>query len=153
MITPTGFQSWKEYFSFVLAREYISAKTGEVFIFKREKLEKLGSSLSSLGMKPLDFFLKEIRNPLMLVTTTASALFITSILYYPSQTGSIVTTILPFLKEIEPYHVRAFAYGMCQSIILGLGMRAYGRLENHTLMEAFKKKEIIPISIGTHIRR
>lgn len=149
MIAPTGFQSWKEYFSFVLAREYVSNRTGEVFVFEKGALEKIGRSLSSIGTKPVDYFLKEIRNPLMLLSTTVSALFLTSIVFYPSETWSIATRIFPFIENVKSHHVHACFYGISQSIILGIGMQAYGRLGNHALMQAFQKKEIIPIPIGS----
>jgi hypothetical protein len=149
MIAPTGFSNWKEYFSFVLAREYVSAETGEDFASKEGRLEKAGRSLAAIGTKPVDFFLREIRNPLVLLSTTAAALFLTSILFYPAQTWAITTAIFPFVERVKHHHIHALGYAISQSIILGLGARAYGRLGNRELMDAFRAKKIIPLSIGT----
>lgn len=149
-MTPTGFATWNDYFSFVLAREYVSSDTGEIFPVKKGPLEKFGRACASLAVQPVDFLLREIRNPLVLLSMTVGALFLTSVAFYPTQTWNLAAQVLPFIKGIKSYHVHAFFYGTSQSVILGLGTQALGRLRNPALMEAFQNKRIIPISIGTH---
>lgn len=152
-MTPAGFGSWREYFSFGLAREYQRIDTGQLFEMQPGILERAGRALSVVVMKPLDALARGIRNPLVILSLTVTSLFFVSIAFYPVQTWAIVTTVLPLVKYITAAHVQAACYAISQATILGLGLQAFGRFNNEALMAQHKAGNILPIPIGAVRKR
>ncbi len=156
-MTPTGFDSWKHYFSFAMAREYAAPqRQGQEPItppHQPNSVERVGHSLAAVVISPLDAVLRGIRNPLVVVSTALVLIFLASIAFYPVQTWGLVTTVLPFVSKIQAHHIQAVCYGVSQVVILGLGVRTIGRLSNEALMRAYRAKEVVPVPIGAILRR
>lgn len=148
MTIPRDFSSWHSYFSFALAREFVNREDSAHAPIPQGRLERAGRILAAFAMRPLDSLLREIRNPLVLLALTIFALAVASIAYYPVQTFQIATALLPFLKSITAEHVRAGTYFLAQTVILGLGLQALGRLLNPQLLTAYQQGEILAIPIG-----
>ncbi|HEY4255411.1 MAG TPA: hypothetical protein VGM34_03585 [Chlamydiales bacterium] len=152
-MTPNGFNTWREYFSFTLAREYMSRDTGELFSFQPGYLERAGKVFSFVVLTPLDAFLRGIRNPLVILSLTMISLFFVSIAFYPVQTWALASSAIPLIKGIKSSHIQAACYLVSQGLILGLGLRAVGRLSNQSLMDAYRAGSIVPVPIGARVIR
>ncbi len=148
MITPSEFGSWKEFFSFGLAREYQRLDNGQLFEVQSGRLETVGRTLSVIVIKPLDALARGIRNPLVILSLTMVSLFFVSIAFYPLQTWGVVSTVLPFVKSITAAEIQVSYYTISQATILGLGLQAFGRFNNPALMQAHRDRAIRPIPIG-----
>lgn len=134
------FDSYKSYFSFVFAREFAELKAGRPFHYEKGRLEKVGEVFSSPSLKPGDYVLRNIRNPLFITATVIFALALTTFLFYP-------TFVPAFL--INATGVKLTAFLLTQSTILGLCMRTLGRLNNSRLIAAWEGKHIRPVHIGS----
>lgn len=151
MLTPTGFESYKEYFQFVLAREYRDAHTNEKFEYPKSRLEILGDWLSKPAIGLTDRAILNIRNPLMITALAVVAIGITTLIFYPDQVVQHITRTIPITKKIEPWMIKGVMYLIACTTIFGLGLRADQRLANLTLRNNWDQtpRKIVPISIGT----
>lgn len=147
-MTPAGFGSWREFVAFGVAREYQRVDTNQPFESSPGRIELTGKALSVAVIKPLDVLLQGIRNPLVILSLTMVSLFFVSIAFYPAQTWAILSTALPMVKQITASHIQAACYALSQATILGLGLQAFGRFSNQSLMAAHRAGEIRPVPIG-----
>lgn len=147
-MTPAGFDSWRSFWSMATAREFFDLETKQT-VKRRSCLEVTGSHLSAVLLKPLDAVMKEFRNPVVIVALTVSLIFIASIVFYPAQTFGMACRILPFLKAVRPHHVKAALYFISQIAIGGIGLRMFGRLSNHELMQGVRSGRVMPVPIGS----
>lgn len=154
-LQPTGFDSFIEYWRFVWAREFHDvdppfAKTE----YEKTILERVGDVM----VRPLvglgDHALRNIRNPLMVLTITLTAIVAVTILFYPEELVKAVSKVVPFALRIKPWMFRAGVFALVQTTILGVGLRALGRLspwgELWGLWDQLPRR-IRPVSIGTEI--
>jgi hypothetical protein len=148
MMTPSGFDSWKGFGSFALAREFGDQKTKNIYLSHSTRLEEIGDALSSVVMKPIDAVMRGFRNPLVIVALTVSLIFIASLVFYPVQAMAAACRILPFLKHVNAAHVKAALFGVSQAVILGLGLRTVGRLSNDDLKDKVRNGRVFPIPVG-----
>ncbi|MCI0381787.1 MAG: hypothetical protein L0207_01885 [Chlamydiae bacterium] len=148
---PTGFDSWKNYFAFVFAREFVYKTNNAPYEYQKNLLEKIGSGCIYPVFKPLDLAISEIKNPLAILTLTVSAATLVTIIYYPAELISFVSKIFPAARNIQPYMVKFGAYIFIQTAILGIGLRGYGRLGQKDLLQKFQAKTIYPITIGSKV--
>jgi hypothetical protein len=147
-MTPIGFDSWKQYFRFSLAREFVDCQTAVPFT-AHTRLEKAGDFMAKIVVKPLDLAIREFRNPAVIAALTITLLAATTIAFYPAQSLLIAYKVLPFLKAIKAHHITAALFAITQTTIVGLGIRTVARLSNAELMQKYHAKEIFPITIGT----
>jgi hypothetical protein len=148
MLTPTGFSSWSNYFKFSFAREFIHQDTCAKFEYKRNLCEKIGGYLANPLFGPVDFLIREKRNPLLITSLAMFALALVSIAFYPTQFMAIVCMIVPFVSNIEPWMVKFACYVLSASIIAGSGIKTFGRLSNKILTDAWKLQTIRSLPIG-----
>lgn len=148
-MTPTGFPSWKSFFSFTLARGFLDTERGSL-IEPREvgRLESIGRTFS-WAVQPVDLLLKNIRNPLVIISLTMTSLFVATIAFYPLQAWTAAVTVFPFLeKAATPHVLQAGCYFLTQATIAGLGIKAFGRLSNQDLLDRYLTGQVIAIPIG-----
>lgn len=138
------FASFKSYCRFAMAREFVHKETGSPFIYAKKRLEKIGDLLASPLIKPGDFVLKNIRNPLFVTAAVIIGLALTTLLFYPAIIPSLV---------LFTFTVKAGIFLLCQSTILGIGLRTLGRLGHPELMSAWDRQKLAPVPIGAILIR
>lgn len=151
MITPTGFDSWSNFFEFGLAREFVSADVEEAIEIPESRLEKFGHVLSFPLLHPVNYLMREIKNPLVILSLTVALVALATLIFYPAQMMAAVYSVLPFLAKVQPWMAKLAAFCVVQTTILGMGLRALGRMCNTDLRKAWDNKEIVAIHIGARI--
>lgn len=154
-LTPTGFDSYKQYFQFAFAKEFRLQENYDPFVYPKSALERVGEGLAKPFTGFTDYSLKNIRNPLFITTLAMTAICAVTILFYPDRVVQWVERFIPMVLNVKPWMVKAGFYTVIQSMILGLGLRTLGRLNNPSLWETWtlEPRKIIPISLGTEIVR
>lgn len=146
------FDSCKDYFKFVWARDFYHLEQQKVIHYSPSRLEKAGRALLAPAFTPIDQLLRNIKNPLVITALTIMAIAIVTIAFYPATVITAVGTVLPFIFNIQPWMLKLTLFLAVELNILAIGMRTLGRLNNASLMQAWTRREIIPIMIGTQIR-
>jgi hypothetical protein len=143
-----AYESVRSYLRFATAREFWNAdNTQDEFIYQKSTLEKIGSVLVSPLWNTSDAAFRNIRQPLFITALTAAALATTTLAYYPEEVFEMISKVVP-LNRIEPWTVKLTMWIASQTLILGFGLRTYGRLDNHHLKSAWDTKAIIAVPIG-----
>jgi hypothetical protein len=115
-------------------------------------LEKVGRVFQWGVAGFLDFFLRNFKNPLMIITLTAIAMVVTTFCFYPIVTFAGIVAVIPFLQYvITPTVLLAITFGIAQLTILGICLRTLGRLNNQGLMGRYNAGELKPILIGQKV--
>lgn len=153
MFTPTGFDSRADYFRFMWARKFLTADRRQEFTYAKSKLEILGEGLSKPALGLTNYALQNIRNPLMITALTLAAIGVTTILFYPDQFVRQVVQFMPFALCLKAWMIKAGLYAATQMMIIGVGLRTLGRLNNLQLRNAWAQRQVIPIFIGTELIR
>jgi hypothetical protein len=148
MKAPIGFASWTSYFHFVAATDFADARTGYSLQKEKNAFERIGEIVVKPIFLPLNFLVREIKNPLVIVALTTSLIAIATLIFYPTQFMAVCYTALPFLAKVKPWMVKFALYLVAEGTITALGMRALGRLCNRELVRAWHAREIIPIHLG-----
>lgn len=130
------------FFSFALAMEFHENK--QPYKYEKNYTECVGQALTFPLGKPLHILTREIKNPITIIAFTALACLTATIVFYP-QTFS---ALLPFVKSVKPWAVKAGIFALTQVTIIGLGVRNYGRLTNDELRNKWNRGELEPIYIG-----
>lgn len=132
------FNSFTDYLRFVCARKFV---TDDNRTFRTEnKSERWGGYLVTPLLKPLNFCLQNIRNPLMVVALTVGALFMSTLIFYPASLSALAIAV-PI--------IRLTAFTLTQATIIGLCVRTLGRLANKPLMQAWEAGSIYPVGLGS----
>ena len=100
--------------------------------------------------------MRNIRNPLMTLSVTLTAILAVTILFYPEELMQFVSRAIPLAQQMQPYMVKVALFTTVQVTILGLGLRTFGRLSHSgELWRAWDQtpRQIIPIAIGTQVIR
>ena len=102
------------------------------------RLEQLGNLFSWFVYEFKKRLLRTICDPRFItVVFTVIAMILTSLLFYPSDTWSILSRSLNWTFDLINWSYVRFGLWMLSEItIVGLGMRAFGRFSNPRLMEA-----------------
>lgn len=141
------FSTFREYARFAMAREFIYADPDKGdFRYHKNKIERLGDFLVAPLFSPSDKLLSNIRNPALIASLTALALFANTAAFYPS----VVEKIFSYTWLLHDG-----SFYLSTATILGLGMRTLGRLHplDNDLMQAWDKKELIPVPLGAEFIR
>lgn len=155
-ITPTGFHSFREYWQFAWAREFRDVHTHERVIYAKTRLEQLGDFLVYPVMRVADHTMRNIRNPLMILSVTLTAILAVTILFYPEELMKLVVKGIPIAQKFKPWMVKAALFTAFQVTILGIGIRTLGRLDpSGELWNLWNQgpRDIMPIAVGTQIVR
>ncbi len=148
MIVPTGFQSWKDYFDFTLARKFVDTENQTDFQYPRTLAEKIGQIVSRPVIEPLSFATKNIRNPAFVLALSTNAIALVTIAFYPTQFMAVVSRTVPFVLKTEPWMVKFGTYLTIEATIFGLGLRAFGRVSNQELLASWQEKKITAVRLG-----
>jgi hypothetical protein len=138
----------RNFFSFAMAKEFRDVHTGVEFHVEKNRIERLGDALRWDVGNAADFLLREIKNPIMIVSLTALALLAVSIAFYPAATLAATANVLPIVVYIKPWMVKFALYIVVQKTLMGVGVRTYGRLCNAQLMNAWHEGSIRAAHIG-----
>lgn len=138
------FDSFKNYLRFVVASNFVHKEDYRPFTYSKNRWEKIGEAIASPILKPGDYILKNIRNPLFITAVVIVGIALTTLVFYPA--------LIPQCLALTTVS-KAGGYLMIQSTIIGLCIRMLGRLHNQQLMSAWDKQDLQPINIGTTIIR
>lgn len=136
------------------AREFWDVDNDERVIYAKTRLERLGDFLTYPMMKMADHTMRNIRNPLMILSVTLTAIIGVTILFYPEELMQVVSRAIPIAQQVKPWMIKATLYTTLQTTILGVGLRTLGRLDpSGELWNLWNQlpREIVPIAIGTQI--
>lgn len=131
-----------------LAKSFRIAETGEEFSYEKNSIEKVGHALRYAIGNIVDITLREIRNPITIVSLTAIAMVAVTIAYYPATVIGIIAKVFPLALKIEPWRLKFALYLSIQMTILGVGIRALGRFANPSFIEKWKTGDLEPVYIG-----
>lgn len=156
----THFDSFNEYLRFVGAKYFWDRQNDVIFVAPKGYLERVGEVLTFPLIRPLDFALRNLQNPLFITALVIVGIVATSILFYPATFISVIGTVVPPLLLITPSVGKFTLYLLLQSTILGLFMRTWGRLNpSGGIMAAWNQRNdlgerrLVPITIGVRISR
>lgn len=137
------FDSFSGYLRFATAREFTYTDQKETsFKYTKNRCEKIGDALATPVMRPLDFTARNSRNPLLIAALTVVGIFLSTLIFYPAVFAGVFTeTVIVCLKAV--------AFTLTQTTILGLGLRTLGRLNNRELKDEWLKQRIIPQPLGS----
>ena len=151
MTAPTGFRSWSNYFQFALAREFVDSAS-KLPYKNRNFLERVGHIVARPLLAPANFLLENIKSPVMILACTVMTIALISVAFYPAQMIGLMTTVLPFLANIEVWMIKGVIFGALEGTILAVGMRALGRVCNPQLRAAWLAGEVTALQLGTQAR-
>lgn len=153
-INPTGFDSFSEYWKFAWAREFRYSEDEETVVYEKTKMERLGDVIVYPIMRISDHTLRNIRNPLMILSVTITAIAVVTILFYPEELVKSVAKVVPYAAHFKPWMVKVTLYTLLQINVLGLCLRTLGRLDpSGELWELWDAapRAIFPIGVGTEV--
>lgn len=137
------FDRFSDYLRFAGAREFTYRDQKDTsFKYTKNRCEKIGHALAKPVIGPLDFIGRNSRNPLLIAALTITAVFVATLIFYPSVIAIVFTaTVVVCLK--------AAAFTLTQAAIVGLCLRTLGRLNNQELMRKWAAHRLSPQSIGS----
>lgn len=141
-MVATLFNSAGEYWRFVGAKEFCLSANGKQFLYEKNYLERIGDALVRPILGTSDGLLQNIKRPLFIVAAAIVVIVILTLIFYPSKLTSLM------VRSIEPWMIKFGLHIAFQVTILGLGIRAIGRMNNETVAKAWNTHKIIPIPIG-----
>lgn len=101
------------------------------------RLEKIGNTLSWGAYELKAIFVKLFYDPRFItICFTTFAMFLTALLFYPSDTWSMLSKSCRWIVDhINWSYIRFCLWLLSEITILGIGMRAFGRFSNPKLLE------------------
>lgn len=101
---------------------------------------------------PLDLTLRNIQRLLVINSLALAAMSLVTIAFYPDHFVHMVQRFAPFLL-VKASTLKFVTYVALQSIILGFGVRTFGRLCNSELMTAWNQhpRIITSVPLGTEL--
>lgn len=131
--------SWKEGFRFALCWK-LEAKEG--FTPLNNKMEILGSWIIEPFYKMLDCASRHLKKPLTIVLLTLFSSLIIGIAFYNIPAFKFLGKVVP----VKVFRFLIFIYIEC--IFFGMGCRAFGRFQNRSLVELWKKEKLAALFPG-----
>lgn len=150
MFAPKGFSSIGNYIKFCLARSYVTKESRAPFHYPNDPfyMERIGDILSRSLSEPLHYAVANLYNPVFITGFTFSAMGVATLIYYPKQVNAFLEKFIPQAKHINPHTAKFALFAFFQFTILGIGIRALGRLNNLELRNAWRANQIEALQIG-----
>lgn len=148
---PIGFDSWRHYFNFVFAREFRNVDDNQIFAYSQTRMQKVGAILSKPIVSLTNYTLLNIRSPIVILSLTIVAIAGVSIMFYPAELVDFLSKIIPISHKVEPWMAKMILFLTVQTTILGVGLRAIGRLNNDELWAAWKTRQIYAVVLGAQL--
>lgn len=137
------FDTLVSYLHFGLCRNFsVNIASSTPYHYTQNNLEKVGNFLSRPVLGPLDFSVRNGRNPLFILALTVVGVFTATMLFYPAVIAQAITPLALLV-------IKTGSFIALQSAILGLGLRTLGRLNNPELMKAWDNAEIVSNRFGS----
>lgn len=143
------FDSASDYFNFVFAREFRTRDKEDIFRGSSHSslLERVGGVLTAPILWTGDKLWQN--KPIFCVIVSVILIAAISFAIYPVATAAFFISIAPFLAKITPQIPRVAAFVLGEATVLGVGLRAIGRMSNEKLVKAWNQKKIFPVKFGT----
>lgn len=146
------FQAVKNCYHFVSCREFWHQTPSEgSFEYEKNWAERWGDAMVRPVFKNTDTALRHIREPYMITALTLAAIGMVTLVFYPEKCGEFLTDTLPIGDYIKPWMIKFGVYLGTEAVILGAGLRTFGRYDNQELIDAWREKRILAIPMGTVI--
>src|SRR5437868_10796956 len=95
------FESFANYLQFSLCRNF-SLQDGSPYLYTQNTCEKVGNFLSKPVLGPLDFSVRNGRNPLFILALTVVGVFTATMLFYPAVVAQAITPLaLLIIKTVS----------------------------------------------------
>jgi hypothetical protein len=146
------FKSVADYSKFIGAREF-RHPDGKLIESNKNILEKVGGLLTKPVLGFSDIAFRNITNPLVITAITIMAIAVITIVFYPTTFIATIAIAIPKLLLLQPWMAKFAIYVLAECTILGLGIRGVGRLNNPTLIDAYTRGQLVPISVGSTQKR
>lgn len=151
------FDSTADYFHFVFAREFRTSDaeaklfdgsvhpslSGRIGVF----LERVGGVLTAPILWTGDKLWQN--KPIFCIVITAILIAAISYAIFPAATVAWLVSIAPFLAKIAPKIPQAAVFALGEATVLGVGLRALGRMSNIDLVKAWNNKEVFAVRFGS----
>lgn len=142
-----SFGSSGEYFRFIGAKEFRTVNNGELFSHDKNILEKIGEGLSKPVLGTSDMVMRNIKKPLFVTAVAITVIVLLTLVFYPSTFAGMVGSV------VQPWIIKFGFYIALQTTVLGVGIRAIGRLRNEAITTAWNQKKIFALQIGMEDHR
>jgi hypothetical protein len=125
--------SFQNHLRFAFQKETLESRQGIL----RNRCERIGDMVAWFAYDFRHFFVKIFFDPRTItIELTLLAMLLTSLIFYPFITGSILCTIFFWLIDTISWNdVRFILWVICEITIVGLGLRIFGRFSNHELKQ------------------
>lgn len=133
--------SWKEGVRFALAGELLSEE-GIASVYKMSATERLGSQILKPLYRMIDFASKHIRQPFAICLFTILASLFAALVFYNIPAFIILGKLFP--SKI----VRCLLFLYVELNFFAMGCRAFGRFNNKTLVELWKRGRLVAVFPG-----
>lgn len=147
----TEFSSCRNYFQFLFAKGF--TLDNKLFAYSQNCLERAGSFLIAPTLGVADLTGQNIRNPLVSTAALIVAIAIVTICFYPVHFINAVGYVCPILLKITPQMAKGVVFALSQTTIVGVCLRALGRMTNRSLCIQWNARKIVPLPIGTSIEK
>lgn len=146
-VIPTHFSSWGDYLKFVFAKGFYNPETEEEIA--PSTMEKISQKIYGIFQKPIDMMLTNIKEPWFIAGINIVGVTAVTVAIYPDQSFEVLKTACSPFFQLEPGNLKSVVYGLIQTTIFGLWARTMARLNDSQLVNAWEKREILPIHLGS----
>lgn len=141
----TGFDSFREYAQFALAKGFKNRRTKDVYSNREHPWERCGDILVRPVLGGMNLSLQNIRNPPVISALALVAISVATAFFYPER--------IPNLPFLTGGNLRFGFYSTAVVTIVGLALRTLGRLqgklfEEWQLRDLNGRRGLKPIPIG-----
>jgi hypothetical protein len=133
--------SWKEGVRFALATELLSEEK-VALSYKMSSAEKLGSWFLRPLYRMIDLVAKKIQQPLAICLFTIVTALFAALVFYNIPAFVILGKLFP--SKV----VRCLLFLYVELNLFAMGCRAFGRFNNETLVELWKKGRLVALFPG-----
>lgn len=146
-----GFNSVRDYFRFVGAKEFWSTDEHPEKFEEKNLLERIGDICIYALHRPTDGILRNIKSPVFVVSTAIIASAGATYLFYPEWSSQVIVELLPWSSKITPGMLKKIGFIFTQTTIFGYVLRSLGRLNNSQLRELWSQEALTPVFIGGEV--
>jgi hypothetical protein len=150
-LKPVGFDSFTDLASFILAKDfYLTQDEGSLALLPPpNRLESLANLPLFVVQEPIDQVVTNIKKPIAAVIILVVGGALWTLYCYPNQSLEMVQKICLPVHKVEVWVIKTclYAFGLLQ--INCLWLRTIFRLNNSTLREAWSKRQIAAVHIGS----
>ena len=146
------FDSLKDFGRFVFAKEYCLRETNEPFVYQKSFAEKIGDVFLIPTMRPRDLVLRNLNNPIFIMSMVILGIALTTIAFYPTQFALVASMVMPAMIKLSPATIKFGLYIFTNMTIIGLFLRTWCRLNPEgELVKNWEKGNLRAVAVGEEL--